>query len=104
MISAIIVMGVLCCLMLIIIFISGQLAYRCILKNFELQDRMKEYNRFFALITETLEQDTQFLRSELIQKLSMEMMETKQLNSAIVKFQTRLDSIKVALREYKMME
>lgn len=104
MITAIIVMAVLCCLMVILTALAANFAYRAVKKNFEMQDRMKEYNKFFELITEVLEQDTQFLRSELIQRLSMEMMETKQLNSAIVRFQTRLEAIKVSLREYKMME
>lgn len=104
MIAALICLIILCCLCVLLTAASCFIGYKAILKNFELQDKMKDYNRFFTLISEVLDEDTQFLRSELIKKLSMEMMETRELNSAILKFRTRLEAIKISLKEYKMME
>lgn len=102
--ALLIVLSVLSVLLVVLSAVACFICYKATIKNFQLQDRMKEYSRFFELITDALETDTHFMRSELIQRLSMEMMETKQLNSAIVKFQNRLEAIKVSLREYKMME
>ena len=83
---------------------AGYVAYRAIIKNFELQDRHKDYNRFHTIILDALEEDTQFMRTELVKKLSIEIPENRALNGGIIKFQNRLEVIRATLKEYKMIE
>lgn len=94
------------CLLVSLFFsgIAGTMAWRCLKKNFELQDVHKEYKRFHSIMFDTLEEDTQFMKSEMIRRLSMDLPETRAINGAIIKFQNRLEILRTTLKEYKMIE
>lgn len=89
---------------LIVAGVAGMLAWNSVKRNFELQDRQKDYNRFHTLMLDTLEADTQFMKTDLIKRLSLELPETRGINSSIIQFQSRLELIKNTLKEYKMLE
>ena len=84
--------------------IACYVCYKTLRANFEMQDKMKEYNRFFTLMMDTLQNDTGFLRSTLLKKMSLEVPETREVNSALIKFQDNLEAIRNTLRAYKMTE
>lgn len=83
---------------------AGYLTHRTIVKNFEMQDRQKEYNRFHTIILDSLEEDTQFLKTEFVKRISLDVPETRALSGAINKFQNRLEIIRATLKEYKMLD
>ena len=84
--------------------IAGVIAWNSMKKNFELQDKHKEYNRVHTMMLDILEEDTQFMKVELIKRLSLEIPETRMINSSILKFQNTLEVVKATLKEYKMLE
>jgi hypothetical protein len=99
-----VLMSILSIICVIVSTVSVYVCYRAVKSNFEMQTRMDGYKRFFSIILNQLEEDTSFLRSELIRTLSMEIQETKHVNSSIIKFQNNLTAIKTTLKEYKMLE
>ena len=71
--------------------------------NNVLSVKQKEYKQFFALILDTIMEDTTWLRASLFQRIG-EVPELTNLNSQIIAFETKINQIKLTLKEYKMME
>jgi hypothetical protein len=78
--------------------------FKTLKSNFELQDKMKVHYDFFDEILSVIVQDSVFLRSSLVKKLSLDIPEVKELNSSIISFENRLSQVKLAIDSYKKSE
>ena len=66
------------------------------------QEKQKEYSQFFDLTLDVLSNDTAFLRSELFRSIGL-VPETSKLNQQIIEFEGRLEAVRNALRENKLI-
>lgn len=73
------------------------------MESAKLVDKQKQYKQFFALLMDVLTEDTKFIRSSFFRRFG-DVPEFQDLNSQIIAFENKLDSIKITLKEYKMME
>lgn len=74
-----------------------------LVKNNVLVNKQEQYKQFFGLLLDTITEDTEFIRSEFFQRFG-NVPEYQQLNSQIVSYSSRIDQIKMALKQYKMMD
>lgn len=68
-----------------------------------LASKQKEYKQFFSIILNTILEDTKWLRSSLFQRFG-EVPEFSEINSQIIAFETKIEQIKLTLKEYRMLE
>lgn len=73
-------------------------------ENADLKERQKEYYQFFGIVIQTLNEDTEFLRGNLVKGFSMDIPQVREFNSQILGFQNKILMIKEALKQQKMLE
>lgn len=105
-IISVIVFSVLLLLSLVASTSAIIVCYKVVMKNFELQDSIQQYSKFFEILVKTIQEDTIFLRSELARTLkgAEQIPQYKELNSAIIQFETHVQAIEQALKELKLIE
>jgi hypothetical protein len=87
--------------MIIGMIILGFLVHSTMKSNFVLQDIVDTYYGFLSDIDAILGNDVEFLKSSLVQKLSMSIPEVRDLNHALNKFQNNLEITKIAVAKFK---
>lgn len=71
--------------------------------NESLRVRHIEYRKFFGITLAVLLEDTQFLRMSMFQAFA-NVPEFQEANKLMISFENKLEAIKLALREYKMID
>jgi hypothetical protein len=82
---------------------SLESSLRLTAQNNEFNIRQKEYKQFFSLIFDAISEDTVFLRSEFFRRFGS-IPEYQEVNSQIIAFETKLQQLKILLKEQKMIE
>ncbi len=73
-------------------------------ENALLKERQKEYYHFFGVITQTLNDDTDFIRGNLVKGFSMDIPQVREFNTQILDFQNKILLIKETMKQQKMIE
>lgn len=97
----IILILVLCIILCCFSFAVALVAHRAVLKNFALEEQIKEHGEFFDVITSTLVEDTVFLRGEMARRFGAEIPEVRDMNKQIINFENKIIAIRDAIRTYK---
>lgn len=87
--------------LIIVSFSLGFLVYNAMKSNFALQDIVDSYYGFLEDVNFIINNDVDFLRSELAKKLSLNIPEVRELNHALSKLQNNLQIVKVTVAKFK---
>lgn len=71
-------------------------------ENFAYKIKHKEYREFFEIVLTSIQEDTDFIRSNFFNKFGS-MTDYAEINSQIQNFQIRLNAIVDAIKEYKIL-
>lgn len=89
-------LGILCILLFLALVVETVLLYMAIRNVFTQQEQVKEYEDFIAKITSILDDDIEFMRGSMAQKLSMDIPEVQDLYRGLTRLQTDIARVREA--------
>ena len=87
-------LGIFCIILILVLIVISVLFYMAIRSGFVQQEQIKEYEDFISKISSILEEDIDFLRGSLAQKLSMDIPEVQDLYRGLTRLQTDIARVK----------
>lgn len=105
-IICVVIFSILLFISLITSTIASIFCFKTVDKNFELQDKLQQYSKFFEILVDTIQNDTVFLRSELARTIkgADNIPSYKELNSSLIQFESHMVAMEQALKEMKLID
>lgn len=100
MITALVLLIILSIILVIVSSVACFFGYRATIGFLAMQDQHEEYHRFLNHSANEIEDSSAIFRLELAKKLSLSIPETKELNSHLHQLETKMNSMKMMLREF----